>query len=238
MATRIASTSEGGLGAGRSKEPGREGSWAMVQPGIPPVFDRNERWEHEAWGEHYKVNDEIYNALTLALDLHRERSLQVSDVSYYRTTCSFLVAFLWFLLTFPCLQQLKQMSRDKSDELAHQYTRVHWLEQDNTHLLAQIGEVNALVSDLEERDCKREEELAQARRERDAQRAAAEQKAQEVEAQAAKLRWNAAALEQKNKAVEAKEAELQRMEAELQGKEAAVTMLTEAHVQKDVILEA
>ena len=99
------------------------------------MFDRNERWEYEAWAEHYKVNDEIHNALTLALDLHQGRSLQVSDVSDYSVTCPFLVAFLWFLLTSRYLHQLKQMSHDKSDELAHQYTRVHWLEQDNAHLL-------------------------------------------------------------------------------------------------------
>jgi hypothetical protein len=80
------------------------------------------------------------------------------------------------------------MSRDKSDELAHQYTRVYWLEQDNARLLAQIGEVISLVSDLEERDHVREDELAQACCERDVQRAAAEQKAQEVEAQAPELR--------------------------------------------------
>jgi hypothetical protein len=84
-------------------------------------------------GEHYKVNDEIHNAPTLALDLHRGRSLQVSDVSDYEATCPF--AFLLFLLTSFRLQQLKQMSHDKSDELAHQYTRVHWLEQDNARLI-------------------------------------------------------------------------------------------------------
>jgi len=49
-AVSIVPASEGGLGAGPSEEPEREGSWAMVQPGIPPVFDRNERWEHEVWG--------------------------------------------------------------------------------------------------------------------------------------------------------------------------------------------
>ena len=69
------------------------------------------------------------------------------------------------------------MSRDKSDELAHQFTRVHWLEEDNAHLLTQIGEVNAQVSELEEQDHVREEELAQARCERDMQRAVAEHKA-------------------------------------------------------------
>ena len=53
-AAGIASASEGGLGARPSEEPGREDSWVMVQSGIPPVFDRNERWEYEAWGEFFK----------------------------------------------------------------------------------------------------------------------------------------------------------------------------------------
>ena len=86
------------------------------------------------------------------------------------------------------------MLRDKSDELAYQFTRVYWLEEDNASLLTQIGKVNALVDDLEERGHVREEELAQAHRERDMQRAAAEHKAMEVESQAAVLRQNAEAL--------------------------------------------
>jgi hypothetical protein len=105
------------------------------------------------------------------------------------------------------LQRLKQMSRDKSDELDHQFTRVHWLEEDNARLLTQTGEVNTLVDDLEERGHVRDEELAQARHERDVPGATAEHKAQEVEAQAAELWRNAAALEQRDRALEAKEAE-------------------------------
>ena len=87
------------------------------------------------------------------------------------------------------------MSRDKSDELAHQFTKVYWLEEDNARLLTQIGEVNALVDDLEEWGHMWEEELAQACRERDVQRAAAEHKAQEVEVQATELWQNADVLE-------------------------------------------
>ena len=78
-----------------------------------------------------------------------------------------LCVFVVFLLTYFCSQRLKQMSRDKCDELAHQFTRVYWLEEDNARLLTQIGEVNALVDDFEERGHMWEEELAQARRERD-----------------------------------------------------------------------
>ena len=107
---------------------------------------------------------------------------------------------------------------DKSDELAHQFTRVYWLEEDNACLLNQIGAVNALVGHLEERGHMREEE--------------------EVEAQAAELRQNVAVPEQRDKALEAKEAELQCKEAELQGKEVDVTSLTETLMQKDVVLAA
>ena len=73
------------------------------------------------------------------------------------------------------------MSLDKSEELACQYTRAYLLAEDNARLLTQIGEVNARVDELEERDHVREEELAQARRKRDRQRAAAEHKTQVVE---------------------------------------------------------
>ena len=66
----------------------------MVQPGIPLVFDHNERWEYDAWAEHYKANNEIYSALSFALDLHRGWSLQASDVSDYPGICPFAV--LWF----------------------------------------------------------------------------------------------------------------------------------------------
>ena len=54
----------------------------------------------------------------------------------------------------------------------------------------------------------RELELAWANGERDAQQAAAYQKAQEAEAQAAELQRSAVVLEQKDKALKAKEAEL------------------------------
>ena len=66
-------------------------------------------------------------------------------------------------------------------------------------------------------------ELARANSECDAQRAAAEQKAQEAELQAATLRQNVEALEARA--------------AEVELKEAAIVMLTDTLVQKDVLLE-
>ena len=80
------------------------------------------------------------------------------------------------------------------------------------------------MDELEEQDHVREEELAQAHRERDRQRAAAEHKAQVVEEQAAELR-------QKDQALEDKETELQR-------EKAAITTLTVTLMEKDVVLEA
>jgi len=116
-----------------------------------------------------------------------------------------------------------QMSRDKSVELAQQYSRVHWLEQYNASLVARLGNANTLVSNLGARNHALEEELARAHGDRDAQRAMAEQKAQEVELQTS-------ALQQKDEALEAREAELRL-------KETAIMTLTDALVQKHVALE-
>ena len=58
----------------------REGAWAMVQPGIPPVFDRNERTESKAWEGYDQANYDIERALAFALDI-RGFHLQVFDIS-------------------------------------------------------------------------------------------------------------------------------------------------------------
>ena len=122
-----------------------------------------------------------------------------------------------------CSQQLLHLSRDKSVKLAQQYSKVHWLKQYNASLLVQLGKADTLMSDLGLRDRVWEVELARAIDMRDAQRAAAEQKAREIELQVA-------ALQQKDVVLEAKEAELQH-------EMAAITTLTDTLVQKDVVLE-
>jgi len=73
-------------------------------------------------------------------------------------------------------------------------------------------DANTKMTDLGARQQALEEELARTAGERDVQKAAAEQKAQEAEARTAELQRVRAALEQK-------EVELQHKEAELQGKE-------------------
>ncbi|XP_039841233.1 uncharacterized protein LOC120701156 [Panicum virgatum] len=92
----------------------------------------------------------------------------------------------------------------------------------------EISKANTLESDLGAQDRAREEELARAIDERDALKAAAEQKAQEVE-------LLTAALQQKDEALEARAAEW--CYTELQRKETAITTLTDALEEKDTLLE-
>ena len=79
------------------------------------------------------------------------------------------------------LQQLLSMPRDKSARLAQLHSQVDWLGRYNASLVAQLTEANARadqVSPLEAWIRGLELELARANSERDAQRAAADQKAQ------------------------------------------------------------
>ena len=112
-AAAIASTSEGGADTWRPRRPMREGTWAMVKPGIPPTFDRNEQTEIEAWEGYDQANYDIERALAFALDIHRGFHLQVGDVSIVLQLVP--LHFFGFLLTSFHLQWLKQKSRDKSD---------------------------------------------------------------------------------------------------------------------------
>ena len=97
-------------------------------------------------------------------------------------------------------------------------------------------EANTRMTDLGVRQQALEEELARVTSERDVQRAAAEQKAREAEAQTAELLRIRTALE-------LKEAELQRKEAELQREKTTVATLTgtleekgRAHEEKEVVV--
>jgi hypothetical protein len=190
----------------------------IIQLGVPSDFARAEREEDDIWQVQFDVGAQIEAGTARALQLHRGRNFSISNVSASSVTYPFLIAFIWHPLTSFCSQQLMQMSRDKSVELARQYSRVNWLERYNASLVVRLGEANALVSDLE-----LELELARANGERDAQRAEAEQKAQESESQAATQYQNAE--------------ELEARVAELQRKEAVVMALTDTLVEKDDLLE-
>ena len=118
---------------------------------------------------------------------------------------------LCVLFTLSHLQRLRDISCKKSAELTRLYTQMRWLGPHNADLVLWNIDANTKMTDLGARQRALEEELARTARERDIQRAAAEQKTQEAEAQTAELQRVRTALEQK-------EAELQRKEAELQGK--------------------
>ena len=91
---------------------------------------------------------------------------------------------------FPHLQQLLSMSREKSNRLARLHSRVHWLDSHNATLVMRLEESNVRadqVTPLEARIRELEQELARATGERDTQRAASVQKAQEAGAHEAEL---------------------------------------------------
>ena len=124
-----------------------------------------------------------------------------------------MVLILCILFTLFYLQRLRDISRKKSAELTRLYIQMRWLGQHNADLVLRNIDANTKMTDLGARQQALEEELARAAGERDVQRAAAEQKAQEAEVQTAELQLTRMALEQR-------EAELQHKETELQGKEA------------------
>ena len=105
--------------------------------------------------------------------------------------------FLCVLLTSLRLQRLREISRNKSTELARLYSQVRWHGQHNADLVVRTIEANTMVTDLGVRQHALEKELAQTANEHDSQRAAAEQRSQEVEVQAAELQRARTALEQK-----------------------------------------
>ena len=93
------------------------------------------------------------------------------------------------------LQRLRDISRKKSDELTRLYSQMCWLGQHNADLVLKNIDTNTKMTDLGARQRALEEELARTTDERDVQRAAAEQKAQEAEAQTAELQRVRTALE-------------------------------------------
>ena len=96
-----------------------------------------------------------------------------------------MILFVSFTLFH--LQRLRDISRKKSDELNRLYSQMRWLGQHNADLVLKNIDANTKMTDLGARQQVLEEELARTASERDVQRAAAEQKAQEVEAQTAEL---------------------------------------------------
>ena len=118
-----ASASEGDADTWWPRRPVREGTWVMVQPGIPSTFDHKERTKIESWEGYDQAKYDIERSLAFALDIHRGFHLQVGDVSTVLQLVP--LCFCGFLLTSFHLQWLKQKTCNKSDELAHQFTRAY-----------------------------------------------------------------------------------------------------------------
>ena len=151
---------------------------------------------------------------------------------------SYFFALVLFVLPTPfLLQRLRDISREKSTEMTRLYSQVRWLGQHNAGLVLQSVDANTKMTDLEARRQALEEELAWTTGERDVQRAAAEKKTQEVEAQATELQRTRMAFEQKEAELQRKEAELQDKEAELQREKATVATLTGTLEEKGKALE-
>ena len=71
---------------------------------------------------------------------------------------------------------MRQTADDKTAVLAGLHAKVRQLEEWRDRLIVQLNEVHTAVAELHTRDRELEEELTQARIERDAHRAAVEQK--------------------------------------------------------------
>ena len=93
-----------------------------------------------------------------------------------------MVLVLCVSLTLFYLQRLRHISCKKSAELTRLYSQMRWLGQHNADLVLQNIDTNTKMTDLGTRQWALEEELAWTAGERDVQRAAVEQKAQEAEA--------------------------------------------------------
>ena len=109
----------------------------------------------------------------------------------------YLALILCIAFTLFHLQWLREISCKKSNELTRLYNQMRWLGQHNADLVLQNIDANTKMTDLGAYQRALEEELARTAGERDVQRAAAEQKAQEAEARTAELQRVRTALEQK-----------------------------------------
>jgi len=160
---------------------------AIIQSVVPPEFLRDEREEEAVWQAQIEAGSQIQNHLDRALELHRTIDYQISQVSSSSPRIVRILALILFVLPTPfLLQRLRDISRKKSAEMTRLYSQVRWLGQHNAGLVLQSVDANTKMTDLEARR-QALEELARTAGERDVQRAAAEQKAQEAEARTAEL---------------------------------------------------
>ena len=97
----------------------------MVQHGGAPGFNPSKQEEEEeVWKAQYEVDSQIQAALERAFRLHKTTDFEISSVSALPQNSS--VSAHIYISSAPTLhsQRLKEISRDKSAELAQPYSKV------------------------------------------------------------------------------------------------------------------
>ena len=92
--------------------------WAMVQHGAPSNFIRNEWEEEEVWKAQYEVGSQIQATLNRALQLYKTTDFQISNVSALPQNSSVSAHIYMSSAHTLRSQRLKEISHDKSAELA------------------------------------------------------------------------------------------------------------------------
>ena len=156
---------------------------AIVPSGLPLEFLRKEQEEEEAWNAQLNVGREILQTLDRAFQLHQNTDYQVSQVNTSPPKIA-RIRFNFYVSspTSSPLQQLREISREKSAEMTRLYSQMRQLGQHNAELVLKNIEANTRMADLGVRQQALEEDLARVADERDAQKAAAEQNVREAEA--------------------------------------------------------
>ena len=90
----------------------------MVQHGVPSDFDRNEWEEEELWRAQYEVGSQIQAALDRALQIHSAMDFDITNVTAFPRDLSVSDHVYVSSAHDLCSQRLKQISHDKSVELA------------------------------------------------------------------------------------------------------------------------
>ena len=110
------------------KGPPREPSGGWSSTGGAPGFNRSEQEEEEVWKAQYEVGSEIQATLERAFQLHKTTDFEISSVSALPrdSSISDLICVSSAYTLHP--QWLRQISRNKSAELAQQHSEVQWLE--------------------------------------------------------------------------------------------------------------
>ena len=96
---------------------------AIIQSGVAPEFLQDEREEEAVWQAQFEAGSQIQNHLERALELHRTKDYQISQVSGSSPRIVHILALILFVSPTPfLLQRLRDISRKKSAEMTQLYS--------------------------------------------------------------------------------------------------------------------